>query len=52
MAFIGNEANEVAVYAYYFLVVGVVFELAAFVRDECRKRAGVSCTLLKVCGSL
>jgi hypothetical protein len=31
----GNEAlaNEVAVYAYYFLVVGVVLQLAAFIRD-------------------
>jgi hypothetical protein len=36
----GNEAvaNEVAVYAYYSLVVGVVLQLAAFIRDERRKR--------------
>jgi len=35
----GNEAlaNEVAVYAYYSLVVGVVLQLAAFIRDERRK---------------
>jgi len=41
---LGNEAlaNEVAVYAYYSLVVGVVLQLAAFIRDERRKRqAGV-----------
>jgi hypothetical protein len=36
----GNEAvaNGVAVYAYYSLVVGVVLQLAAFIRDERRKR--------------
>jgi hypothetical protein len=35
----GNEAlaNEVAVYAYYSLVAGVVLQLAAFIRDERRK---------------
>jgi hypothetical protein len=35
----GNEAvaNEVAIYAYYSLVVGVVLQLAAFIRDERRK---------------
>ena len=36
----GNEAlaNEVAVYAYYMLVVGVALQLAAFIRDERREK--------------
>jgi len=33
----GALANEVAVYAYYSLVVGVVLQLATFIRDERRK---------------
>jgi len=39
MLALGNEAlaNEVAVYAYYSLVVGVVLQLAVFIRDERRK---------------
>jgi hypothetical protein len=31
---LSSLANDVAVYAYYFLVVGVVLQLVAFIRDE------------------
>jgi hypothetical protein len=36
----GNEglANELAVYAYYSLVIGVALQLASFIREERRKR--------------
>ena len=36
----GNEglANELAVYAYYSLVIGVVLQLASFIREERRRR--------------
>jgi hypothetical protein len=35
----GNEAlaNEVAVYAYYSLVIGVVLQLVTFIREEGRR---------------
>lgn len=37
----GNEslANEIAVYAYYSLVIGVVLQLAAFIREERDKKS-------------
>jgi hypothetical protein len=33
----GNDtlANEIAVYAYYSLVIGVVLQLVTFIREEC-----------------
>jgi hypothetical protein len=37
----GNEAlaNEVAIYAYYLLVVGVALQLASFIREGRRKKS-------------
>jgi len=38
----GNDglANEIAIYAYYSLVIGVVLQLVSFIREERRRPKG------------